>query len=34
MKEGLIQNAQAMQKSPQQKQVSVTALVNDLLDRD
>ena len=34
MKEGLIQNAQAMQKTPQQKQVSVTALVNDLLDRD
>lgn len=34
MKEGLIQNAQAMQKSPQQKQVSVTALVNDMLDRD
>lgn len=34
MKEGLIQNAQAMQKSPHQKQVSVTALVNDLLDRD
>lgn len=34
MKEKLIQNAQAMQKAPQQKQVSVTALVNDLLDRD
>lgn len=34
MKEGLIQNAQAMQKTPQQKQVSVTALVNDMLDRD
>lgn len=34
MKEGLIQNAQAMQKAPQQKQASVTALVNDLLDRD
>ena len=34
MKEGLIQNAQAMQKAPQQKQVSVTALVNDMLDRD
>ena len=34
MKEGLIQNAQGAQKAPQQKQVSVTALVNDLLDRD
>ena len=34
MKEGLIQNAQSMQKAPQQKQVSVMALVNDLLDRD
>lgn len=34
MKEGLIQNAQAMQKAPQQKQASVTALVNNLLDRD
>lgn len=34
MKEGLIQNAQAIQKAPQQKQVSVTALVNDMLDRD
>lgn len=34
MKEGLIQNALAMQKAPQQKQVSVTALVNDMLDRD
>mgnify|MGYP005871030367 FL=1 len=34
MKEGLIQNAQAMQKAPQQKQVSATALVNDMLDRD
>ena len=34
MKEGLIQNAQEMQKAPQQKQASVTALVNDLLDRD
>lgn len=34
MKEGLIQNAQAVQKAPQQKQVSVTALVNDMLDRD
>lgn len=34
MKEGLIQNAQAMQKEPQQKQASVTALVNDMLDRD
>lgn len=34
MMEGLIQNAQAMQKAPQQKQASVTALVNDLLDRD
>lgn len=34
MKEGLIQNAQAMQKAPQQKQASVTALVNDMLDRD
>lgn len=34
MKEGLIQTAQAMQKAPQQKQVSVTALVNDMLDRD
>lgn len=34
MKDGLIQNAQAMQKAPQQKQVSVTALVNDMLDRD
>ena len=34
MKEGLIQNAHAMQKAPQQKQASVTALVNDLLDRD
>lgn len=34
MKEELIQNAQAMQKAPQQKQVSVTALVNDMLDRD
>lgn len=34
MKAGLIQNAQAMQKAPQQKQASVTALVNDLLDRD
>lgn len=34
MKEGLIQNAQAMQKAPQQKQASVTALVNELLDRD
>lgn len=34
MKEGLIQNAQAMQEAPQQKQVSVTALVNDMLDRD
>lgn len=34
MKEGLIQNAQAMQKAPQQKQVSVMALLNDLLDRD
>lgn len=34
MKEGLIQNAQGTQKAPQQKQASVTALVNDLLDRD
>lgn len=34
MKEGLIQNAQGAQKAPQQKQASVTALVNDLLDRD
>ena len=34
MKQALIQNAQAMQKAPQQKQVSVTALVNDMLDRD
>ena len=34
MKEGLIQNAQSMQEAPQQKQVSVMALVNDLLDRD
>lgn len=34
MKEGLIQNAQAMQKAPQQKQASITALVNELLDRD
>ena len=29
-----LENAQAMQKAPQQKQASVTALVNDLLDRD
>ena len=34
MKEGLIQNARAMQKAPQQKQVSVMALLNDMLDRD
>lgn len=34
MKKELIQNALAMQKAPQQKQVSVTALVNDMLDRD
>lgn len=34
MKERLIQNAQAMQKAPQQKQVSVVALLNDMLDRD
>jgi recombination protein RecT len=34
MKEGLIQNAQGAQKAPQQKQASVTALVNALLDRD
>lgn len=34
MKKELIQNALAMQKAPQQKQVSVTALVNDILDRD
>lgn len=34
MKKELIQNALAMQKAPQQKQVSVTALVNDVLDRD
>lgn len=34
MKEGLIQNAQAMQKAQQQKQVSVVALLNDMLDRD
>lgn len=34
MKEGLIQNAQGAQKAPQQKQASVTALLNDLLDRD
>lgn len=32
--EGLIQKQAAMQKAPQQKQASVTALVNDLLDRD
>ena len=32
--EGLIQKQAAMQKAPQQKQVSVTALVNDMLDRD
>ena len=30
----MIQNAQAMQKAPQQKQVSVMALLNDMLDRD
>lgn len=34
MKEGLIQNAQVMQKAPQQKQTSVVALLNDMLDRD
>lgn len=34
MKKELIQNAQAMQKAPQQKQVSVVALLNDMLDRD
>ena len=34
MKEGLIQNAQGAQKAPQQKQVSVVALLNDMLDRD
>lgn len=34
MKEGLIQNAQGAQKAPQQKQVSVMALLNDMLDRD
>lgn len=34
MKEELIQNAQAMQKAPQQKQASVVALLNDMLDRD
>lgn len=32
--EGIIQKQAAMQKAPQQKQVSVTALVNDMLDRD
>lgn len=32
--EGLIQKQAAMQKAPQQKQVSVTALVSDMLDRD
>lgn len=32
--EGLIQKQAAMQKAPQQKQVSVMALLNDLLDRD
>ena len=34
MKEGLIQNAQAMQTAPQQNLASVMAWVNDLLDRD
>lgn len=34
MKKELIQNALAMQKDPQQKQVSVMALLNDMLDRD
>lgn len=34
MKEGLIQNVQAMQKATQQKQTSVVALLNDMLDRD
>ena len=34
MKEGLIQNAQAMQIAPQQNLASVMAWVNDLLDRD
>lgn len=34
MKEELIQKAQAIQKAPQQKQVSVVALLNDMLDRD
>lgn len=32
--EGLIQKQAAMQKAPQKKQSSVTALVNDMLDRD
>lgn len=32
--EGLIQKQAAMQKAPQQKQVSVVALLNDMLDRD
>lgn len=32
--EGLIQEQAAMQKAPQQKQVSVVALLNDMLDRD
>ena len=32
--EGIIQKQTAMQKAPQQKQMSVTALVNSMLDRD
>lgn len=32
--EGLIQKQAAMQKAPQQKQVSVVALLNDMLDHD
>lgn len=32
--EGIIQKQAAMQKAPQQKQVSVVALLNDMLDRD
>lgn len=32
--EGIIQKQTAMQKAPQQKQMSVTALVNSMLDKD
>ena len=32
--EGIIQKQAAMQKAPQQKQTSVVALLNDMLDRD